>query len=223
MKRDKTSEPHLNHHHPHRLRRIVSFEQSTPSTTCSPSPLAEGPSWWVQTTGRQTESSSSPWAPLRPGLAQEHPCLWIRRSLTPSGKDGSLAKIAQTSLCRVVSLLNPSPLSICLALTLVVKKLRILLLFPLPAVENSQHAPLFSLFLPSLTTRAAGVNEASLWVSAGEREGKGWAQCGGVAWLERRRGRGERGSGPSLQRRRGLGGIFPDYLRADVDSVIRKK
>lgn len=95
MKRDKTSKLHLNHH-PHRPRCIFSFQQSIASTTCSPSPLAEGPSWWVQKTGRQIESSFSPWAPLRPGLAQKHPCLWILRSLTPSGKDRSLAKITLT-------------------------------------------------------------------------------------------------------------------------------
>lgn len=100
MKRDKTSKLHLNHH-PHRPKCIFSIQQSIASTTCSPSPLAEGPSWWVQKTGRQIESSFSPWAPLRPGLAQKHPCLWILRSLTPSGKwkvERSLAKITLTPL-----------------------------------------------------------------------------------------------------------------------------
>lgn len=68
------------------------------STTCSPSPLAEGPSWWAQKREQQIGSSFSPWAPLRPGLAQKHPCLWILRSLTPSGKERSLAKITVTTL-----------------------------------------------------------------------------------------------------------------------------
>lgn len=82
--------------------------------------------------------------------------------------------------------------------------------------------PLFSLFLPSLTTRAAGVNEASVCGSLVVGERNGWAERGGAACLKRRSGPGERGSGEPGEEVC-VGGIFPVYLRADVDSVIRKK
>lgn len=91
-----------------------------------------------------------------------------------------------SSHCWVLSLLNPCLLSVCLALTLAVRKLRILFLFAVPAVGNIRHLALFSLFLPSLTTRAAGVNEASLWVSGGDREkwvGRRWGE-----WLVSKEG-----------------------------------
>lgn len=53
-------------------------------------------------------------------------------------------------------------------------------------------------------------------------ERNGWAERGGVACLKRRSGHGERGSGEPGEEAC-VGGIFPVYLRADVDSVIRKK
>lgn len=85
----------------------------------------------------------------------------------------------------MVPLLSPCPLSlsrsVSLSLTFVVKKLRTLVLFAVPAVEYIQHLPLFSPVLPSLTTRAAGVNEASLHLG-GERQRSGRAEYGGVVY-----------------------------------------
>lgn len=138
-----------------------------------------------------------------------------------TGKDHSNLP-GRSSHCWVVSLLNPRPLSICLALTLVVTKLRILFFFSAPAVESIQHLPLFFLFLPSLTTRAAGVNEASLWVSGGEREkrvGRAW----GSGLTQKKAWSLWKGAWSGPVEAACVGGIFPVNLRADVDSVTRKK
>lgn len=111
----------------------------------------------------------------------------------------------------VVPLLSPCPLSLSLclllslSLTFVAKKLRTLVLSPVPAVAYIQHLPLFSLFLPSLTTRAAGLNEASLDLVWREREVGGqsvgeWpiSNKGGVCWK----------GGVATSQRNGLGVFF---------------
>lgn len=175
-------------------------------------------------TVQQIGSSSSPWAPLRPGLAQKHPCLWILRSLTPGGKDRSLARITlKSSHCWVVPVLNPCPLSVpfCLSLsdscTQEIKNS-----CPLSCSSSwiySAFDPCSPLFLPSLATRAAGVNEAILKSLWWERK-VGGQRMGGVVFFKWRWGHRERGV---ARAHRGVcWGYFSVYL-GWCWFVIRKK